>query len=78
MERGTRYPPGLVRTRREITLVQATSWLAALVGSAAALSWAFLLFFADREQWAATFAAGGLMLAVWAATHVTDRQHERA
>jgi hypothetical protein len=52
--------------------------MVALVGSAAALSWAFLLFFADREQWAAAFAAGGLMLALWAATHVTDRQHERA
>jgi hypothetical protein len=67
-----------VRTRREITLVQATSWLLALAGSAAALSWAFLLFFADREQRAVTFAAGGLVLAVWTATHVTDRQHERA
>lgn len=67
-----------MRTRREITLVQATSWLVALVGSAAAFSWAFLLFFADRDQRAATFAAGGLALAVWAATHVTDRQHERA
>jgi hypothetical protein len=48
----------------------------ALVGSAAALSWAFLLFCADREQRAAVFATGGLMLAVWAATHLTDRQHQ--
>jgi hypothetical protein len=67
-----------VQTRREITLVQATSWMLALVGSAAALSWAFLLFFADREQRAATFAVGGLMLAVWAASHLTDRQHRRS
>jgi len=67
-----------VRTQREITLAQATSWMIALVGSAAALAWAFLLFFADREQWAAAFAAGGLMLALWAAAHVTDRRHERS
>jgi hypothetical protein len=49
----------------------------ALAGSAAALSCAFLLFFSDREQRAATFAAGGLMLAVWAAIHLTDRHHSR-
>ena len=46
----------------------------ALAGSAAAFSWAFLLFCADREQRAAAFAAGGLMLAVWAAAHLTDRR----
>ncbi len=49
----------------------------ALVGSAGALSWALLLFAADRERRAAAFAAGGVMLALWAATHLTERQHER-
>ena len=65
-------------TRREITLAQLTSWMLALAGSAAALSWAFLLFWSDRDQRAAVFAAGGLLLAVWAATHLTDRQHRRS
>jgi hypothetical protein len=66
-----------VSTPREITLAQVASWMLALAGSAAALSCAFLLFFSDREQRAATFAAGGLMLAVWAAIHLTDRHHSR-
>lgn len=63
--------------QREITLAQLFTWTLALAGSAAALSWAFLLFFADHEEGAATFAAGGLALAVWAALHLTSRQHHR-
>ena len=65
---------GRVNTRREITLAQLTGWMLALAGSAGALSWAFLLFCADRERRAAAFAAGGLMLAIWAAAHLTDRR----
>jgi hypothetical protein len=66
-----------VRTSREITVAQVASWTLALVGSATALSWAFLLFFADRDQRASVFAAGGIALAVWAAIHLTDRQDHR-
>jgi hypothetical protein len=65
-----------VRTPTEITLGQATSWALAVAGSAVALSWAFLLFFADREQRAAAFAVGGLALAAWAAFQLTDRRHQ--
>jgi hypothetical protein len=61
--------------RREITVAQVFSWTLALAGSAVATSWALLLFFADREGRAATFLGGGLTLAVWAAIHLTDRQH---
>jgi hypothetical protein len=67
-----------VERRREITVVQATSWMLALVGSAAALSWAFLLLFADQERRAAAVAVGGLTLAVWVAAHLTERQHQRS
>lgn len=60
--------------QREITVAQVVSWLIALAGSATALCLAFLLFVTDREQRAATFATGGLALAVWAAVHLTDRR----
>jgi hypothetical protein len=63
-----------MHAQREITLAQVTGWALALIGSAASLSWAFLLFVADRERRAAAFAVGGLMLAFWAATHLTERR----
>ena len=77
MRRSDAVTSWLVRTRREITLVQATSWMLALAGSAGALAWAFLLFFADIDKRAVVVAAAGLMLALWAAIHLTDRQHRR-
>jgi hypothetical protein len=61
--------------QRELTLGQVMTWMLALVGSAAALYYAFMLFLADNEQRAAIFAAGGLALIVWAAFHLTDRAH---
>jgi hypothetical protein len=71
-----RLTPGSVAdVRREVTLVQVLSWLLALAGGFAAFYWAFLLFFADREQRAVMFTAGGLALVLWAATHLTDREH---
>jgi len=66
-----------LRPPREITPAQALLWLLALVGSTTAFSWACLLFFADREQRALTFALCGLALVLWTAVHVTDRRHER-
>lgn len=71
----TRYPPGLVRPPRQVAPAQAIVWILALAGSATAFSWALLLFFADREQRAATFTIGGLALVLWAALHLTDYQH---
>jgi hypothetical protein len=65
-----------VHPPREVAPAQAVIWIIALTGSATALYWAFLLFLADREQRATTFALGGLALVIWAAMHVTDRQHE--
>jgi hypothetical protein len=44
----------------------------ALAGSVAALYIASMLFLADLEQRAAIFAAGGMALLAWAATHLTD------
>jgi hypothetical protein len=67
----------LLGVQREITLGQALSWMLALAGGAAAFSWAFLLFVADREQRALPFTAGGLVLVVWAGIHLTDRQARR-
>jgi hypothetical protein len=64
------YPAAFVQ--REITLAQVLGWTVALAGSAVALSIAFLQFWADHEGRAALFTAGGLALAVWAASHVTD------
>jgi hypothetical protein len=48
----------------------------AFVASIAALSWASLMFLADQEQRATVFAAGGLVLIVWAAFHLTDRPQQ--
>ena len=62
------------RVQREITITQAMTWMIALAGSVAALFCASMLFLADKEQQAGTFAAGGLALIVWAAFHLTDRQ----
>ncbi|HEY5693007.1 MAG TPA: hypothetical protein VIR14_00735 [Gaiellaceae bacterium] len=61
--------------QREVSLSQVLCWMLALTGGFAALYWASMLFFADREQQAATFAAGGLALVVWSAFHLTDRPH---
>jgi len=63
--------------QREITVPQLLSWLLALAGGATSLCLAFLLFVADKEQRAATFASGGLALSVWAAVHLTDRRSSR-
>jgi hypothetical protein len=45
----------------------------ALVASVAALVCASVLLFADAEQPATIFAAGGLALLFWSAFHLTDR-----
>ncbi len=58
---------------REITLAQVCGSALALAVSTAACSLALMLFFADREQPAAIFAAGGLTLTLWAAIRLTDR-----
>jgi hypothetical protein len=60
--------------RREITIAQVTSWLLSLVAGGGALSFAMLLFFADREQRAVLFALGGIALTVWTAARLTDRR----
>jgi Na+-transporting NADH:ubiquinone oxidoreductase subunit NqrF len=65
-----------VHPPREVALGQAIGWILALAGGAAAFSWAFLLFFADREQRAIVFVLGGLALVIWAAVHLTDGRHE--
>lgn len=57
--------------QREITLAQATAWILAFAGAAAALSGAFLLFLADREEPATAFTSGGLALLLWAGFHLT-------
>jgi hypothetical protein len=62
-------------SQREVTLGQVLGWMVALAGGVAALYWASMLFFADDEQRAAIFAAGGVALVVWAANHLTDRHH---
>lgn len=64
----------LACVQREITPARAIGWMLALTGSAAALSLACLQFFADQEQRAMLFAIGGLALAVWAASHLTDHE----
>lgn len=59
--------------QREVTLAQLFGWMLALLASVAALSWACLMVFADHDQSAAFFAAGGLALLFWSAFHLTDR-----
>ena len=61
--------------QREVGIGQLLSWMLALTGGSAALYWASVLFFADSEQAAVAFAAGGLALVVWSAFHRTDRPH---
>ena len=60
--------------RREITMAQLLAWLAALVGGAGALAFALLVYLAGSDATAAAFAGGGLLLALWAGVHITDRQ----
>jgi len=64
--------------QREITLGQAMAWILAFVGGAAALSGAFLLFLADREEPATAFTSGGLALLLWTGIHLTTRQPQHS
>lgn len=56
--------------RREVTILQLLAALAALVGSVATLIAALVSFVGGATWPAAAFAAGGLVLALWASAQV--------
>jgi hypothetical protein len=51
--------------QHELTWVDVFLGLAAFAGAAAAFTFAFLSFFADREELTFVFGAAGLVLAFW-------------